>query len=85
MKKFSIIVFFLIYGLFYVFSVLFFIDCIWYDVLEKLFWIFFGMIIGMIWVVLFGFIVLLVVIIYNNYGFKLKIFWFLFFLNYIFN
>lgn len=38
MKKSSIIVFFLTYGLFYVSSVLFPIDRTWYDALEKPSW-----------------------------------------------
>lgn len=85
MKKSSIIVFLLTYGLFYVSSVLFPIDRTWYDALEKPSWTPPGMTIGMIWAVLFGLIALSVTIIYNNYGFKPKTFWFLFLLNYIFN
>ncbi|MFZ7758837.1 TspO/MBR family protein [Bacillus thuringiensis] len=85
MKKSSIIVFLLTYGLFYVSSVLFPIDRTWYDALEKPSWTPSGMTIGMIWAVLFGLIALSVAIIYNNYGFKPKTFWFLFLLNYICN
>ncbi|EEK94178.1 hypothetical protein bcere0012_28990 [Bacillus cereus BDRD-ST24] len=85
MKKSSIIVFLLTYGLFYVSSVLFPIDRTWYDALEKPSWTPSGMTIGMIWAVLFGLIALSVAIIYNNYGFKSKTFWFLFLLNYICN
>ncbi len=48
MKKSSIIVFLLTYGLFYVSSVLFPIDRTWYDALEKPFWTPPGMTIGMI-------------------------------------
>ncbi len=72
MKKSSIIVFLLTYGLFYVSSVLFPIDRTWYDALEKPSWTPPGMTIGMIWAVLFGLIALSVAIIYNNYGFKPK-------------
>ena len=75
-EKSSIIVFLLTYGLFYVSSVLFPIDRTWYDALEKPFWTPPGMTIGMIWAVLFGLIALSVAIIYNNYGFKPKTFWF---------
>ncbi|EEM41129.1 hypothetical protein bthur0004_29200 [Bacillus thuringiensis serovar sotto str. T04001] len=85
MKKSSIIVFLLTYGLFYVSSVLFPINRTWYDALEKPSWTPPGMTIGMIWAVLFGLIALSVAIIYNNYGFKPKTFWFVFLLNYIFN
>ncbi|SDJ52184.1 TspO/MBR family protein [Bacillus sp. cl25] len=85
MKKSSIIVFLLTYGLFYVSSVLFPIERTWYDALEKPSWTPSGMTIGMIWAVLFGLIALSVAIIYNNYGFKSKTFWFLFLLNYICN
>ncbi|GMR65638.1 MULTISPECIES: TspO/MBR family protein [Bacillus] len=85
MKKSSIIVFLLTYGLFYVSSILFPIDRMWYDALEKPSWTPTGMIIGMIWAVLYGLIALSVAIIYNKYGFKPKTFWFIFFLNYICN
>ena len=85
MKKSSIIVFLLTYGLVYVSSILFPIDRAWYDALEKPSWTPPGMTIGMIWAVLFGLIALSVAIIYNNYGFKSKTFWFLFLLNYICN
>lgn len=85
MKKSSIIVFLLTYGLFYVSSILFPIDRAWYDALEKPSWTPPGMTIGIVWAVLYGLIALSVAIIYNKYGFKPKTFWFIFLLNYIFN
>ncbi|HDR7355465.1 TspO/MBR family protein [Bacillus wiedmannii] len=85
MKKSSVIVFLLTYGLFYVSSILFPIDRIWYDALEKPSWTPSGMTIGIIWAVLYGLIALSVAIIYNKYGFNPKTFWFLFLLNYICN
>ncbi|MGW5955666.1 TspO/MBR family protein [Bacillus mycoides] len=85
MKKSSVIVFLLTYGLFYVSSILFPINRIWYDALEKPSWTPSGMTIGIIWAVLYGLIALSVAIIYNKYGFNPKKFWFLFLLNYICN
>ncbi|MED2800905.1 tryptophan-rich sensory protein [Bacillus thuringiensis] len=85
MKKSSIIVFLLTYGLFYCSSILFPIDPIWYDALEKPAWTPSGMTIGIIWAVLYALIALSVAIIYNKYGFNQKTFWFLFLLNYICN
>ena len=66
MKKSSIIVFLLTYGLFYVSSIVFPIDRTWYDALEKPSWTPSGMTIGMIWAVLYGLIALSVAIIYNK-------------------
>ncbi|MGU3355615.1 TspO/MBR family protein, partial [Bacillus sp. M5A3_1b] len=85
MKKSSIIVFLLTYGLFYVSSILFPVDRIWYAALEKPSWTPSGMTIGMIWAVLYGLIALSVAIIYNKYGCKPKTFWFVFLLNYMCN
>ncbi|HDR6271317.1 TPA: tryptophan-rich sensory protein [Bacillus cereus] len=85
MKKSSIIVFLLTYSLFYFSSILFPIDRIWYDALEKPAWTPSGMTIGIIWAVLYALIALSVAIIYNKQGFNPKTFWFLFLLNYIFN
>ncbi|MDE4529494.1 tryptophan-rich sensory protein, partial [Bacillus thuringiensis] len=85
MKKSSIIVFLLTYGLFYVSSILFPIDRAWYDALEKPSWTPPGMTIGIVWAVLYGLIALSVAIIYNKYGFKPKTFWFIFLLNYMCN
>ena len=85
MKKSSIIVFLLTYGLFYVSSILFPIDRMWYDALEKPSWTPSGMTIGMIWAILYGLIALSVTIIYNKYGCKPKTFCFIFLLNYMCN
>ncbi|PEX89824.1 TspO/MBR family protein [Bacillus cereus] len=85
MKKFSILVFFITYGLFYVSSILFPIDRSWYNSLDKPSWTPSGMTIGVVWAVLYGLIALSVTIIYNNYNFKPKLFWSLFVLNYILN
>ncbi|WJE54411.1 tryptophan-rich sensory protein [Bacillus cereus] len=85
MKKSNIIVFLLTYGLFYLSSILFPIDRIWYDALEKPVWTPSGMTIGIIWAVLFGLIALSIVNIYNKHGSNPKTFWFIFLLNYIFN
>ncbi|MEK4736885.1 MULTISPECIES: TspO/MBR family protein [Bacillus] len=85
MKKSSIIVFLLTYGLFYLSSILFPIDRIWYDALEKPAWTPSGMTIGIVWAVLYGLIAVSVAIIYNKYGFNPKTFWFLFLLNYVCN
>lgn len=85
MKKSSIMVFLLAYGLFYLSSILFPIDRVWYDALEKPPWTPSGMIIGIIWALLYGLIALSVTIIYNKYGFNQKLFWSLFLLNYICN
>ena len=71
-EKSSIIVFLLTYGLFYVSSILFPIDRMWYDALEKPSWTPSGMTIGMIWAILYGLIALSVTIIYNKYGCKPK-------------
>lgn len=85
MRKFSILVFFITYGLFYVSSILFPIDRSWYNSLDKPAWTPSGMIIGIIWAVLYGLIALSVSFIYNKYHFKAKLFWSLFVLNYILN
>ncbi|MGE8055848.1 TspO/MBR family protein [Bacillus mycoides] len=85
MKNSSVIVFLLTYGLFYVSSILFPIDRIWYDALAKPSWTPSGMTIGIIWSVLYGIIALSVAIIYNKYGFNPKTFWAVFLLNYICN
>ncbi|PGZ08904.1 hypothetical protein COE30_11350 [Bacillus cereus] len=85
MKKSSIMVFLLAYGLFYLSSILFPIDRVWYNALEKPTWTPSGMIIGIIWALLYGLIALSVTIIYNKYGFNQKLFWSLFLLNYICN
>ncbi|MED1510357.1 TspO/MBR family protein [Bacillus nitratireducens] len=85
MKKSSIMVFLLTYGLFYLSSILFPIDRVWYDALQKPPWTPSGMIIGIIWALLYGLIALSVTIIYNKYGFNQKLFWSLFLLNYICN
>ncbi|MGH0526148.1 TspO/MBR family protein [Bacillus cereus] len=85
MKKFSILVFFITYGLFYVSSILFPIDRSWYNSLDKPSWTPSGMTIGIVWAVLYGLIALSVTIIYNKYKFKPKLFWILFVLNYILN
>ncbi|MFV8521048.1 TspO/MBR family protein [Bacillus sp. SBS7] len=85
MKKSSIIVFLLTYGLFYVSSIFFPIDRMWYDALEKSSWTPSGMTIGIVWAVLYGLIALSVAIIYNKYGCKPKKFWFVFLLNYMCN
>ncbi|WP_241139065.1 TspO/MBR family protein [Bacillus mycoides] len=85
MKKSSIMVFLLAYGLFYLSSILFPIDRVWYDALEKPPWTPSDIIIGIIWALLYGLIALSVTIIYNKYGFNQKLFWSLFLLNYICN
>ncbi|HFJ9371855.1 tryptophan-rich sensory protein [Bacillus cereus] len=85
MKKSSIMVFLLTYGLFYLSSILFPIDRVWYDALQKPPWTPSGMITGIIWALLYGLIALSVTIIYNKYGFNQKLFWSLFLLNYICN
>ncbi|PEC56892.1 hypothetical protein COE20_11185 [Bacillus cereus] len=85
MKKSSIMIFLLTYGLFYLSSILFPIDRIWYDALHKPPWTPSGMIIGIVWFLLYGLIALSVTIIYNRYGFHQKLFCFLFVLNYICN
>ncbi|MGE6619029.1 TspO/MBR family protein [Bacillus mycoides] len=85
MKKFSILVFFITYGLFYVSSILFPIDRSWYNSLDKPSWTPSGMTIGIVWAVLYVLIALSVTIIHNKYNFKTKLFWSLFVLNYILN
>lgn len=85
MKKFSLLVFLITYGLFYVSSILFPIDRSWYNSLDKPSWTPSGMTIGIVWAVLYGLIALSVTIIYNKYNFKPKLFWSLFVLNYILN
>lgn len=85
MSRVSVIVFLIIYALFYVSSILFPVDYMWYNSLEKPDWTPSGMTIGVIWFVLFGLIALAATIIYSKYKFQPVLFWSLLVLNYIFN
>ncbi|MGH0432566.1 TspO/MBR family protein [Bacillus hominis] len=85
MRKFSILVFFITYGLFYVSSILFPINLSWYNALDKPAWTPSGMTIGIIWAVLYGLIAFSVTIIFNKYNLNPKLFWSIFVLNYILN
>ncbi|CAM4185116.1 membrane protein [Bacillus manliponensis] len=85
MSRVSVIVFLIIYALFYVSSILFPVDYMWYNSLEKPDWTPSGMTIGVVWFVLFGLIALAATIIYSKYKFQPVLFWSLLVLNYIFN
>ncbi|TLS37985.1 TspO/MBR family protein [Pseudalkalibacillus caeni] len=69
MKKSTIVVFIVTYGLFTLSGFLFPVDQDWYQALNKPVWTPSGMFIGVVWAVLYFFISLSVAIVFNRAGF----------------